>query len=119
MIHFESIEEVRKGIRMMILQPPYNEYLLDLRIEEIPNNTYCRQNVLNGRNLYQFIKNFVENKAGNITPKSMVIQHFILESLFEKCHLSDRNSLLFVSISNYMNVQHRLKIEENLKSLPF
>ena len=119
MITFNSIEEVRCHIRIMICQPESNEHLLELNDEDIPHNTYRRQDVLNGKDLYLFIKGFVENKAGKIPPKSMVIQHFILDTLFSKCHLNDVNRLLFISLSNYLNVQHKLKIEEILKEIPF
>lgn len=118
MINFNSLDEIQPWICMMILQPEYNAHLLELEDKDIPINTYRRQDVLLGRDLYRFIKSFIETKAGVIPPKSMVIQHFILESLFKKCPLSSSNTLLLVSLNNYINVQHKIKIEENSK-LPF
>lgn len=71
------------------------------------------------REIYQFVKNFVENKAGELTPKTMVIQHKILESMLNKCRNKEIAMYNYIGISLFMNTIHRKKIEENLASLPF
>lgn len=147
MIPFKSLKEVRSYIVMLVNLPMGYGRLFEIEPEEksadfdyaptyecwLSDPSYHNETldtkVALGKDIYQFIKNFVETKAGTLPPKTMVIQHMILRSMLDKCkfiytdakgcEVNDTVNIYYVSLSYYMNVCHRNAIEKIENEKPF
>lgn len=115
-----NLEDVLTHIReLYCIQTQYEPHIISKEELATPLSEITRTHIIKARELYHFIKTFVENKAGELPPKTMVIQHRILESMLNKCEFTEAARLNYIGLSYFMNVENRKKIEQNLESLPF